>query len=169
MIRLVPFELKDYKNLSRWIKNEKELVQFAGDIFSYPITKSQMQEYLNDDKRHVFSIFYLDENIGLGEIYVENKQRAKLCRILIGKKRFRGKGIGEIVVRKLLKKSFEEFGAKRVYLNVFDWNIGAIKCYEKCGMEIFDTRSNTIKVGDDIWISVGMEINKTRWEMGNLV
>jgi len=50
---------------------------------------------------------------------------------LIGDISNRGKGIGQQVIDELLKFSFGKIGVREVELNVYDWNIAGIKCYEK--------------------------------------
>ncbi len=125
MIRKIKWRLP---NILEWINSEKDLFQFAGNIFEYPLTKNQIENYLNDSKRFAFKVEFKNQIIGYSEIYLENNIKAKLCRIIIGKTDLRGKGIGEILTNELLKKSFEELNVEAVHLNVFDWNVGAIKC-----------------------------------------
>lgn len=49
------------------------------------------------------------------------------------RKKAQRKGIAKLATDELLKKAFEEFGLKRVYLNVLSDNNNAIRLYEKCG------------------------------------
>lgn len=44
-----------------------------------------------------------------------------------------GCGIGTIVTKMVLKYAFEVIEYHKVFLRVLDYNIRAIKCYEKCG------------------------------------
>ncbi len=162
MIKLIPFTMEDFKLLSSWIKNEDDMVQFSGGTFSYPITKEQIQTCLNDNKSHIFKFIYQDVAIGLGEIYLEDKKTIKLGKILIGDNKFRGRGFGKIIINKLLKKSFEEFHVKCVHLYVYDWNIGAIKCYEKCGM-VKNQKTKITKFNNTIWTAINMGIDKNSW------
>ncbi len=162
-LELLLFELKDYKKLTNWINSELETVQFAGSSFSYPITKEQIQTCLNDNKSHIFKFIYQNVVIGLGEIYLEDKKTIKLGKILIGDNKFRGKGLGKIIINKLLKKSFEEFHVEYVHLYVYNWNIGAIKCYEKCGM-VKNKTTKITKFKNTTWTAINMEIDKNSWE-----
>ncbi|SNR39515.1 GNAT family N-acetyltransferase [Lutibacter flavus] len=164
MVKLEHFKSKDLEYLSKWIDNEKDLFQFAGDMFSFPITETQIVKYLNDSNRFVFKVVYYETIIGQAEIYLEDKFNARLCRILIGDSKFRGKGIGDILINELLRMSFEELKVDRVNLNVFDWNIGAIKCYEKSGMKINKGITKEAKLGEEKWIAINMSINKNEWK-----
>lgn len=45
----------------------------------------------------------------------------------------RGKGIGTDALTKLVEYAFQELHLKKLDLGVFDYNSGAVKCYEKVG------------------------------------
>ena len=117
-IHLQPFTIEDTETLSKWIEDEKSLFQFAGDIFRFPITNAQIQEYLADFNRYVYKVFISNKVVGHAEIYLDAEQSAKLCRILIGDPAMRGKGIGKLVISQLLTIAFTEFEVLKVHLNV---------------------------------------------------
>jgi len=68
--------------------------------------------------------------IGLTPYLQDNKGRLS---IEIYNQNARGKGIGIEAIKLVLKYAFEDLKYHKVYLRVFDININAIKCYEKCG------------------------------------
>ena len=45
------------------------------------------------------------------------------------------KGVAEVATRLLLDKAFGEWGLNKVYLNVLESNLRAIRFYEKCGFK----------------------------------
>lgn len=45
----------------------------------------------------------------------------------------RGRGVGTAVTRLVLRHAFETMGLHRVDLRVLETNLGAIRCYERCG------------------------------------
>ena len=45
----------------------------------------------------------------------------------------RGQGLGPKIIKKLLKKAFEDLGLHRIELGVFAFNKSAIKSYKKIG------------------------------------
>ncbi len=45
-IRIEKFSETDFDTLLSWVKDEKELIQFAGPIFSFPLTKEQLIKHL---------------------------------------------------------------------------------------------------------------------------
>jgi RimJ/RimL family protein N-acetyltransferase len=83
-----------------------------------------------------------------------------MARILIGAKMYRGKGIGEQVVRKMVALFFEDPGVIEVDLNVFDWNTGAIRCYEKVGFKINHAHSKTLHVNGKTWALLNMQLSR---------
>ena len=99
MIKLEPFTENDFENLISWITSERELVQFAGPIFSYPLTKNQLNDYLTKEDLIPKKIVDIEsgEVIGHCELNFLN-EFPRLARILIGNKKYRGKGLGKQLV-----------------------------------------------------------------------
>lgn len=165
-IKIEQFNKEDFSRLISWIDCEETLVQFAGPIFSFPLTNEQLEDYLTDPMRNAFKIINTTDNsvIGHAEIYLLKDDISKLCRILIGEKTNRGKGIGQKIVSELLKISFIKLGTSYAELNVYDWNISAIKCYEKMGFSINKGVNKAIVVNGNKWLSLNMTTNKTIWK-----
>ncbi|GEM56100.1 hypothetical protein B0A58_15860 [Flavobacterium branchiophilum NBRC 15030 = ATCC 35035] len=166
MIKLEKFTEQDFERLINWIDNEETLVQFSGPIFKFPLTKEQLNEYLYSENIISFKVKNLEKNeiIGHSEIYKSENNEVKLCRILIGKESQRGKGFGKKIINELVKYSFEKLNAKKVELNVYDWNKYAIVCYEKTGFEMNPNKYSEIEVKGNKWISLNMILNKSKWE-----
>lgn len=161
MIKLEQFTNADFKRLISWIENKEELIQFAGPVFTFPLTVDQLEKYLENKNTIAFKVIETTSNqtIGHCEIYL-TETSAKLCRILIGAKSFRGKGLGFDVVMLLLEKCFKEFKYSLVELNVYEWNTPAIKCYEKAGFIINSEKSKSITVNGDVWNSINMTLTQ---------
>ena len=165
MIKLVPFEKDDFEKLISWIDNEEFLVQFAGAVvFKYPLTKEQLVTYISDDKRFAYKVIEVktNETIGHAEIYLVKPDMSRLCRILIGRKEYREKGIGQQIIQQLKDYSFDRFNVEIVELNVYDWNTSAIKCYEKVGFKINPNQTTTTEVNGRIWTAINMRIPKNK-------
>lgn len=121
-----------------------------------------MELYISDKKRYPFKVISIDtgEKIGHAEVYTSGNRVAKLCRILIGDKKRRGEGIGEVIVKRLVEFSFKKLDALRIELNVCEWNTSAIKCYEKVGFIISPVISNITKFKNHEWTSINMTLDK---------
>ena len=101
-------------------------------------------------------------SLGHCEIYL-TETSALLGRIIIGEAQWRGKGLGEQIVNRLLEIAFTELNQNMAELNVFDWNIGAIKCYEKCGFTINPNKKYTREINGKTWTAVNMVLDKDAW------
>jgi len=89
---------------------------------------------------------------------------AYLGKILIGIKEQRGKGLGQQIVHLLLDVAFSTLGQPKVELNVFDWNIEAIKCYEKVGFVINPGKKNERQIKNETWTAINMVLDKSKWQ-----
>ncbi|MFD1630782.1 GNAT family N-acetyltransferase [Pseudopedobacter beijingensis] len=161
MVILQPFERKDFDRLIDWVNSEKDLVQFAGKLFEYPLTVAQLERYVGDRNRFAFKVIAQQnkEVIGHAEIYRESVEEARLCRILIGNPAYRGKGIGKAIVKELLDFALSNFNVEYIDLNVYNWNTSAIKCYENMGFKVNPLKTSTIVVGGEDWIALNMIYN----------
>ena len=162
MIQLTPFTEKDFDPLIAWVDSSELLITIAGSYFSYPLTKEQLHTYLLDEKSHSFNIVDAISNniVGHAELVNMGSGLYKIDKLLIGDKDQRGKGTGEKVIKLLVQYAFENLNALTVELNVFDWNVSAIRCYEKTGFKINTEKSATFKAGDKEWLAVNMQLSK---------
>lgn len=161
-IRIETFFEKDFDLLISWVKDEKELIQFAGPIFSFPLSKKQLSNYLSDDKRHAFKVIHTESNTTIGhcEAYKTDELNSRLCRILIGDVNFRGKGYGTILTKILTEWSFDNLNTRSVNLNVYDFNTSAIKSYENVGFKKISINEKTTQVNNEIWKSYKMNVTR---------
>ncbi len=165
MIQLKPFEQSHFNALISWINNEELLLTIAGNYFNFPLTTDQLQQYINDDKSDSFSVVDTSTNtiVGHAEIVKSGNQFYKIDKLLIGDQSNRGKGIGKQVMRELLRYAFEKLDAATVELNVFDWNIAGIRCYEVVGFVLNPDKKQTFEVKVKTWQALNMTIEKNRW------
>ena len=141
------------------------LMQFAGPAFTFPLTREQLDKSSSDPKRFAFKVIDRsnETTIGHAEIYLTGKS-AYLGRILIGDQQLRGKGLGKQVVSSLLDYAFDVLKQTIVQLNVFEWNLGAIKCYKKAGFCINPDKKVERVVNGQTWIALHMAVNKKKWK-----
>lgn len=165
MVRLNQFRQAHYSRLISWVDSAEALMQFAGPRFVFPLTDEQLDNSLNDKNRVAFYVTEIDTGICVGhaEIFL-TRTSARLESLLIGDRLLRGKGLGQAMVLKLLDYSFNQLDQVQVELNVFDWNIGAIKCYEKVGFTINPDKTNEGEINGKKWITLNMTIDKKIWE-----
>jgi RimJ/RimL family protein N-acetyltransferase len=167
MIKFEKFTETDFNRFISWIDSERFMYQFAGSGFTFPITKSQLNHYISEEFRYIYRVIDIELNkvIGHGEINkidLRNK-KARLCRILVGNKTDRNKGYGEQIINGLLEIGFVDLGLHRLDLGVFDFNISAIKCYEKCGFRTEGLFRDYFVIENDFYSVYNMSILRDEW------
>ena len=66
MIHFQPFNSTDFERLKNWLISEKELIQFAGPLFTFPLTNEQLEKYSSSDKRKIYTICLDETNEVIG-------------------------------------------------------------------------------------------------------
>ena len=150
MLKLEPFTPNDFSRLVRWVNTKRELVQFAGDLFTYPLSEDQLHAYLSQEKLVAKKIIHIEsgEVIGHCELNFLN-ENPRLSRILIGNKQNRGLGYGAKIIRLMIDAIQKEIPSKQVELRVFGYNTNAIKLYEKEGFVIQEKHTLQFQCTDD--------------------
>lgn len=176
MIKLHLLEIEDLNKIVKWNegKSSDYLLQWAGPMFTWPLTIDQMKTYyLNEVKKEIPDIFVYKivigitkEIIGTIEIRINDKENkiGRICRFLIGDESTRGRGIGTQVLKEAIRIGFEEYHFEKITLGVFDFNYGAIKCYENVGFIKDKLLENVRKSSTGYWNLWEMFISKSRWE-----
>ena len=165
MIHLKPFEPSDIPLLLDWIDTEEAMIQFAGPVFAWPLSREQLISHLSDAERRVYKVIAEDESktIGISEIYPRSSVHGVISRVLIGDKAYRGKGIGKILIRRLVDIGFGELGYEAISLKVYDFNKAAIKTYQGVGFKVVENEHYETPVGDDVWTAKEMIIYKQEY------
>ena len=155
MIRFEKFEKSDYEKLISWVDSEESMIQFSGKVFTFPITKEQLDKYVSAENRLIYKVFNTVTNEVIGHAELNNidnvNRNARICRILIGELKNRNKGFGKEIINELVKIGFLELKLHRIDLGVFDFNLQAIKCYETCGFEIEGKHKDISRFGGKYW------------------
>lgn len=172
MVELKYFERSDFKQFIDWINSPKFLLQWGGPAFEYPLTENQLERYIenaNNDKSETLVYKVSDKETGdiighisLGKIDRKNKS-ARVGKVLVGDKNTRGKGIGQQMIKEILRIAFDELQLHRVSLGVFDFNVSAIACYEKAGFIKEGLHRDSRKNGNEYWSLWEMSILENEW------
>ncbi|WP_336959255.1 GNAT family protein [Chryseobacterium contaminans] len=166
MIALESFHIQDAPELISNIKDSRSLLQFAGPMYSFPLTTDQLERDLSDENRTLFKIVDDESQNTIGHAQIFLKEKTFLLgRILIWDENNRGKGYGKKVMQELLKYGFSTFNREVAELNVYDWNTGAIECYKKVGFAIDPDIKNEVKIDDETWVSINMKIYRHTFEL----
>lgn len=165
-IELLPFDISDAPELIANIENKRMLLQFAGPVYHFPLTVEQLEADKTDKNRTFFRISEKDNQKTIGHAQILLKEHTFLLgRILIWDENNRGKGYGKQTIRKLLEYGFTHFDRDRAELNVYDWNAGAIECYQKVGFEIDPNVMSEVFLDGERWLSLNMKIDIKNFEL----
>lgn len=159
-VSLEYFTSHDLDRLISWITCERDLIQFAGFMFQFPLTREQLVNKIKDRNRTAFKIAHSSSGLVIGhcEAYAVDQNTARLCRILIGDKTYRGRGLGFSATRELVAWCFANLKVNLIELNVYDFNIAAINCYKKLGfIETAEVKISEYK--EETWKSIRMSLN----------
>ncbi|MBW9153936.1 GNAT family N-acetyltransferase [Clostridium estertheticum] len=130
-LELIKFSNEYIKLIEKW-ENTNELSKYLSH------TRPEYLRKLNIEleKHTLFFMIKFDEQI-IGSTWMENiTENDATIGIYIAIPNYRGKGIGSEVIKSLIDRAFKEINLNKLYLNVREKNINAIKCYKKLGFKI---------------------------------
>jgi RimJ/RimL family protein N-acetyltransferase len=172
LVELKYFERSDFKQLISWIDSPAFLLQWGGPGFYYPLNETQLEKYIenaNNENAETMVFKVIDNETGktighisLGKIDRKNRS-ARVGKVLVGDTNTRGKGIGQQMIKEILKIAFNELKLHRVSLGVFDFNVSAIAYYEKAGFIKEGLLRDSRKYGDEYWSLWEMSILENEW------
>ena len=128
-------------DIVKWT-NEKGkgfLEQWAGKSLDFPLTESQI-----DDLKDIYSIFCKNEFVGIIQKIRKEMNNIHIGRFLINPE-LTGKGLGKRALIEFINLIFQDEGVNSITLNVFDYNVGAKKLYEKVGFKVVNVTENPMK------------------------
>lgn len=163
MLQLIPFQEKDFQTLLGWIDSPRFLMQWGGPMFTFPLTHQQLMDYKEAQDRRAFQVYdpSLDKTIGhlsIGRIDNDNKE-GRIGKVIVSPE-CRGKGYGQRMIQLISRYAFQNLGLEKVTLGVFDFNTGAIRCYEKSGFTVDHYFKKHRPFEDEWWSLYEMSLDK---------
>jgi len=120
-------------------KGKDFLEQWAGKSLDFPLTESQI-----DDLKDIYSIFCENEFVGIIQKIRKEMNNIHIGRFLINPE-LTGKGLGKRALLEFINLIFQDKNINSITLNVFDYNEGAKKLYEKIGFKVINIVENPMK------------------------
>ena len=120
-------------------KGKDFLEQWAGASLDFPLTESQI-----DDLKDIYSIFCENEFVGIIQKIRKEHDNIHIGRFLINPELI-GKGLGKKALIEFINLIFQDEDVNSITLNVFDYNAGAKKLYEKVGFKVVNVTENPMK------------------------
>ncbi|MBD3306469.1 GNAT family N-acetyltransferase, partial [candidate division KSB3 bacterium] len=172
-IVLEPFTDADIDRLIGWIPSAEFLLQWAGPVFTYPLTRAQLRKHLAktagaEPATLMFKAVLPETATPVGHCELVNINRshgfATVGRVLVGPPNLRGKGLGTQMMRALLSIAFDELALHRVDLVVFDFNTSAIRCYQRLGFQLEGVLREARRCEDAYWNLCVMSLLESEWQ-----
>ena len=133
MINLRPLQIKDKTLMKEWMTDSEVTKFFRFSSYNDAKVTQFIENSLNDSLNKHFAIVDSHDDylgtISLKNIDLENKH-AEYAIVL--RKEYWGKGIGRLATHLILDYA-EKVNLHKIYLNVLQTNISAIKLYKSCG------------------------------------
>ena len=120
-------------------KGKDFLEQWAGKSLDFPLTESQI-----DELKNIYSIFCENEFVGIIQKIRKEIDNIHIGRFLINPE-LTGRGLGKRALIEFINLIFQDEDMNSITLNVFDYNVGAKKLYEKVGFEVVNVTENAMK------------------------
>ena len=143
---LSPVDPSDNKLFTEWLNDMETLVNLQ--MYSSVISLENERVLLNDlSKGHNYSIVDLekDELIGnCGFMEIEHINQTAEIGIFIGNRDNRSKGYGTEALSLLIDYGFKALNFHNIMLRVYEFNKGAVKCYEKVGFKQMGIRREAL-------------------------
>jgi ribosomal-protein-alanine N-acetyltransferase len=168
-IYLRPPEVEDAPALVTWF-NDPEVTRTLRHY--QPMSLAKEKEFLEQINRSETEIALAivvretDQFIGVaGFRDLSVRHRHAAFGISIGEKTMWGRGYGAEATQLLVRHAFQTLNLNRVQLEVYEFNKGAIRCYEKAGFQLEGRLRQTHFAEGRYWDTLVMGILRDEWRL----
>ena len=155
--RLVDCQPSDYPLLLKWITSERDMLLWAGPIYRWPLTLEQITTQLAQPSVVPLLLVEGERKIGFIELVQEPDNCYRLCRVLIGPRDERGRGLGRLLLQLAFDHARTHLSATRLGLHVFENNTVAVHSYRSLGFEVVSRDERGYQFDGDWWCVLRME------------
>lgn len=123
----------DKNYFAKWWR-DKELLKFTSGILKL-ISDKEVDKYFQAilNGKDDYNFIILADGKIIGHISLAKRRNGwRETQIVIGEKEYWGKGIGQKAIKLLIRKAKKD-GISKIYLEVRQNNLRAIRSYEQCG------------------------------------
>jgi RimJ/RimL family protein N-acetyltransferase len=147
LVRLRAYERVDADTMNE-LFSDPDVLQGIGSV-RFPQAIAGFKEFLDGVRgsrtTSAFAIETLSERTPVGGCGLEDIQpsvRTASLGVWLGKP-YWGRGLGTDATRTLCRFGFRYMNLHRIELNVFAWNVAAVRAYEKVGFTVEGTRRHS--------------------------
>ena len=142
LVYLRPLERADLNERYLGWLNDPEVTKYL-ETGAFPTTMADLEKFYasvtGSPSEVIFAVVDrgTDEHIGNVKLGPINwVHRRSMFGIMIGDKRFWGKGVGEEVTRLMVEYGFQRLNLHRIGLVVFEEHESAVRCYQNVGFQL---------------------------------
>ena len=144
---LSPIDVNDAEKFTEWLNDTEVLINLQ--LYNSVISLENEKAFLSDlAKDHNYSIVDLKTNelIGTcGFVEIDYVNQTAQIGVFIGNKNFWNKGYGTEALSLLIDYGFRALNLHNIMLRVYEYNKGAIRCYEKIGFKQIGIRREAVQ------------------------
>lgn len=123
----------DLSVLMSWIKDKDACRAWAGPSVRFPLALEHLKEDIQFSEENTYSMIHESGALlGIGQLIKKQNHRLHLARIIVSPNH-RGKGLGNLLCRRLIREGRKRFGEINFTLNVYPDNTIAVRLYKKLG------------------------------------
>ncbi len=131
-VELTAFHFDHAATIASWPHDRQEMTAWAGSSDTYPATPELFRRWHSDPGVHPKLLQSNAELVAYGEMWMDSVEReVELARLIVAPQS-RGKGFGQLLVRRLLSQSASS-GYSNAFVRVVPSNVIAIRCYQRVG------------------------------------
>ena len=123
----------DLSVLMSWIKDKETCRIWAGPLVRFPLVLEHLKEDIQFSEENTFSM--INESgalLGIGQLIKKENNCLHMARIIVSPNH-RGKGLGNLLCRLLIREGTMRCGESYFSLNVYPDNTKAVRLYKKLG------------------------------------
>ncbi|MDA1191720.1 MAG: GNAT family protein [Candidatus Poribacteria bacterium] len=170
MIEFRPLAPPELPRLIEWSPTPTFLMLWSGPFFSFPLDMAQLKTYFASTQTdppiaHVWTAWDGGDpvgNIELGNLD-KRKKTAHISRVVVDPTR-NGRGYGGAMMRFVVEFGFKTLQLDTITLGVIDFNLRAIRLYERLGFVKEARYRDSCQVGAGYWNHYVMRLTRQRWE-----
>lgn len=164
---LSPINIEDVDIFTEWLNDiqvTKYLVQIRKS-YSVENEKEALSEMAKEGHNYVIIDIELNKLIGIASLHnLDHINNTCELGLFIGDKDYWNQGYGEEASRLILDFGFNILNIHNVMLMVIDYNVRALKCYQKIGFQEIGRRRQSYHIAGNRYDVVYMELLNEEFE-----
>lgn len=152
------FDRSDISALLSWVTSEREMIEWAGPVFSYPLDQIQLHNHHNQSGLYPLLMVSGAEPVGYIELVEQQQGKVRICRVIVGNPTYRGRGLGKQLVTLAIDYARQNLHADSLNLGVFAHNQVALHCYLSLGFTVEEATPKTYQYKQETWSLIPLKL-----------